>query len=186
MRYGTRAPPNAADSGWRDAVEGMIARMPFKPDVTVAAVTERDGRFLLVEERINQRLVLNQPAGHVENGETLLEAAVRETREETAWLFQPEAFLGVYLWRNPASNRSTLRFAFIGSVSDHRASQPLDEGIVGTRWLTQAELREREPRLRSPMVLRCIEDYLTGRRLPLDTVACLDLQTALHVRAVSL
>jgi len=164
----------------------MIAYMPLKPDVTVAAITENEGRFLFVEESINRRLVFNQPAGHVENGETLIEAVVREVREETAWRFEPESFLGVYLWRSPASGRSTLRFAFTGSVKDHDPSQPLDKGIVRTHWLSRAELVKREQRLRSPLVLRCVDDHLTGRRLPLDAVACLDLHTAVNVRAVSL
>jgi 8-oxo-dGTP pyrophosphatase MutT (NUDIX family) len=160
--------------------------MPLKPDVTVAAVTEKDGHFLVVEERINQRLVFNQPAGHVELGETLLEAVIREVREETAWLFEPTQMLGAYVWRNPSNGRSTLRFAFTGTVSDHRASQPLDKGIVTTHWLSRVELLEREPRLRSPLVLRCVDDYLSGKRLPLDSVAYLDLHTAGSVRAVSL
>jgi 8-oxo-dGTP pyrophosphatase MutT (NUDIX family) len=160
--------------------------MPLKPDITVAAVTEADGRFLVVEERINQRLVFNQPAGHVELGETLLEAVIREVREETAWLFEPVSMLGAYLWRNPSNGRSTLRFAFSGTVSDHRASQPLDRGIVMTHWLSRPELVEREPRLRSPLVIRCVDDYLSGKRLPLDSVAYLDLHTAGQVRAVSL
>ena len=89
-----------------DAILRNMARMP---DITVAAVTETDGRFLVVEERINRRLVFNQPAGHVEQGETLLDAVVRETREETAWGFEPQQLLGVYLWRNPSSGRSTMR-----------------------------------------------------------------------------
>ena len=169
-----------------DTALATITPMALKPEVTVAAVTQVEGRFLCVEERISQKLVLNQPAGHVEIGETLLEAVVREVREETAWLFEPEALLGVYLWRNPVSNRSTLRFAFTGSVSDHQPAQPLDRGIVCTRWLTHDELREREPRLRSPLVLRCVEDFLTGRRLPIDAVACLDIKGATRVRAVSL
>jgi 8-oxo-dGTP pyrophosphatase MutT (NUDIX family) len=160
--------------------------MPLKPDVTVAAVTENAGRFLVVEERINHRLVFNQPAGHVEIGETLIEAAIREVREETAWLFEPAFMLGAYLWRNPTNGRSTLRFAFSGTVSDHRPAQPLDKGIVTTHWLSREELQQREPRLRSPLVLRCIDDYLGGKRLPLDSVAYLDLHTAGKVRAVSL
>ncbi len=122
----------------------IIQDMARTPDITVAAVTETDGRFLVVEERINRRLVFNQPAGHVEHGETLLAAVVREVREETAWGFEPKALIGVYLWCNPASGRSTMRFAFTGTVMDHHASQPLDRGIVCTHWLSRQELMERE------------------------------------------
>ena len=160
--------------------------MPRSPDITVAAVTESDGRFLLVEERINRRLVFNQPAGHVEHGETLLQAVVREVREETAWRFEPKALIGVYLWRNPASGRSYLRFAFTGTVADHHADQPLDRGIVRTHWLSRAELLEREPQLRSPLVMRCIEDYLGGTRKPLASVEKLNLATAAMVTAQSI
>jgi 8-oxo-dGTP pyrophosphatase MutT (NUDIX family) len=159
--------------------------MARKPDITVAAVTQNEGRFLVVEERINRRLVFNQPAGHVERGETLLAAIVREVREETAWRFQPQGFLGAYLWRNPTSGRSTMRFAFTGTVADHDAHQALDHGIVGTHWMTRGDLLEREPRLRSPLVMRCIEDYLGGQVRPLDTVATLDLHTATTVPALT-
>jgi ADP-ribose pyrophosphatase YjhB (NUDIX family) len=148
------------------------------PDVTVAAVTETDGRFLVVEERISQRLLFNQPAGHVEDGETLLAAVVREAREETAWCFHPEALLGIYRWRNPTRRRWVLRFAFIGTVSDHDPRQRLDRPIVRTHWLGCAELEERESRLRSPLVLRCVRDYLAGHRQPLDEVGALELAAA--------
>jgi len=148
----------------------------------VAAIAERDGRFLLVEERINHRLVFNQPAGHVEANETLLEAVVREAREETAWRFVPRALLGAYRWRNRAF-REILRFAFIGEVADHDEMQRLDRGIVRTHWLTRDELSEREPRLRSPLVLRCVDDYLAGRRLPLEPVGYFDLRSAPGVTA---
>jgi 8-oxo-dGTP pyrophosphatase MutT (NUDIX family) len=161
-----------------------IAGMARAPDVTVAAVAETAGRFLLVEERINRRLVFNQPAGHVERGETLLAAVVRETREETAWHFQPRALIGVYLWRNPANGRSVLRFAFTGPVTDHDATQRLDRGIVRTHWLTPAELERRSSRLRSPLVLRCVHDYLEGARHDLRSVADLDLQSAVLLTAV--
>lgn len=155
-------------------------------EITVAAVTETNGRFLVVEERIDRRLVINQPAGHVEPGETLLQAVIREVREETAWLFTASELLGVYLWRHPGTGRTTKRFAFTGSVSDHRANQRLDDGIVGTHWLSRADLKGREPQLRSPLVLRCVEDYLAGRRQPLAAAASLDLGTALEVAAVGL
>jgi len=163
----------------------ILEAMPRSPEVTVAAVAENNGRFLVVEERINRRLVINQPAGHVERGETLLQAVVREVREETAWLFSPNAFIGAYLWRNPSSGRSTLRFAFTGTVADHHPSQPLDRGIVRTHWLSKADLLEREPQLRSPLVLLCIEDYLIGALRPLASVAALDLDTAPAVPALS-
>jgi len=158
--------------------------MRWNPDVTVAAVVMRDGRYLVVEERISGRLVLNQPAGHLEDGETLVEAVIREAREETAWRFAPQALVGIYLWRNPLNGRSFLRFAFCGEVDDHRPRQALDKGIVRALWLTQAELAAQATRLRSPLVMRCIEDYLSGKRQPLDSVACLDLESALNVPSV--
>jgi 8-oxo-dGTP pyrophosphatase MutT (NUDIX family) len=156
----------------------------LNPEVTVAAIVERDGRFLIVEERISGRLVLNQPAGHLEDAETLIEAAVREAREETAWRFKPAAMVGTYLWRNPANGRSYLRFAFCGSVDDHQPQQPLDNGIVRAVWLSHEQLRVQPDRLRSPLVLRCVDDYLLGNRQPLESVACLGLDTALQVDAV--
>lgn len=152
--------------------------MPRSPDVTVAAVTQTADRFLIVEERINRRLVFNQPAGHVESGESLLEAVTREVREETAWQFHPQALLGIYLWRRPASGRSTLRFAFTGPVTHHDARQPLDRAIVRTHWLTPAELNERQAQLRSPLVLRCIEDFLAGVSYDLGRIADVRLETA--------
>jgi 8-oxo-dGTP pyrophosphatase MutT (NUDIX family) len=157
--------------------------MAWTPEVTVAAVVVRDDRFLMVEERIQGKLVINQPAGHLEDRETLLDAAIRETREETAWRFAPEALVGIYLWRNPVNARGFLRFAFCGTVDDHRPGQPLDRGIVRAPWLTLDELSASD-RLRSPLVMRCVEDFLAGRRQPLDTVACLDLDSALRVPSV--
>ena len=155
------------------------------PEITVAAIAETDGRFLLVEERINQRLVFNQPAGHVEHGESLLSAVIRETREETAWRFEPKLLIGVYLWRSPESGVTTMRFAFSGAVDDHQAKQPLDHGIVSTHWLSRTDVQERKKQLRSPLVMRCIEDYLTGQCLPITAVSHLDLQTAHLVPAVT-
>ncbi len=156
------------------------------PEITVAAIAETDGRFLLVEERINRRLVFNQPAGHVERGESLLSAVIRETREETAWRFEPKSLIGVYLWRSPESGVTTMRFAFSGTVDDHHPEQTLDDGIVRTHWLSQTDLQEREQRLRSPLVMRCVEDYLTGQRRPITSVGHLDLQTAHSVAAVTI
>jgi 8-oxo-dGTP pyrophosphatase MutT (NUDIX family) len=158
--------------------------MAWNPEVTVAAVVHVDGRFLMVEERVSGRMVLNQPAGHLEDRETLLEAAIRETREETAWRFHPEALVGVYLWRNPADGRSFLRFAFCGRVDDHQPGLPLDIGIVRTVWMSREQLHAQPARLRSPMVLRCLDDYLRGSRQPLESVASLGLENAMHVDAV--
>ena len=155
--------------------------MGWNPDVTVAAVVVHDERFLVVEERIGGRLVLNQPAGHLEDGETLLEAAIREAREETAWRFTPRALVGTYLWRNPSNGRSFLRFAFCEveyATSIGKPVRLLDRGIVRTLWLTQADLLAQTARLRSPLVMRCIEDFLGGVRHSLDAVSSLDLETA--------
>lgn len=151
---------------------------PDLPAVTVAAIAQIDGRFLIVKERINGRLVLNQPAGRVEPGETLIAAVVREAREETGWRFKPDALLGVYLWRNPNTSRANMRFAFSGVVSDHDPAQPLDHPIVQTHWLSREELQQRARELRSPLVLRCIEDFFGGQRHPLAAVAHLDLSSA--------
>jgi len=148
--------------------------MVWKPDVTVAAVVEEDGRFLLVEERVSSALVFNQPAGHVEAGETLLQAVVREALEETAWHFTPEFFLGIYLWKRPERPRSFLRVAFGGKVTHHDPLRPLDRGIRRTVWFTREQIEERRTRLRSPMVLRCIDDYTAGRRYPLEALQHID------------
>lgn len=158
--------------------------MSLNPEVTVAAVVEREGRFLMVEELISGRLVLNQPAGHLEDRESLIEAAIRETREETAWRFHPEALVGIYLWRNPDNERTFLRFAFCGTVDQHDSAQPLDTGIQRALWLSRNQLLAQSGRLRSPLVLRCLDDYTLGRRRPLDTVAMLDLESATQVGSV--
>jgi 8-oxo-dGTP pyrophosphatase MutT (NUDIX family) len=144
--------------------------MVWKPDVTVAAIIERDGRFLLVEERIRGRLVLNQPAGHLEDGESLSQAVIRETLEETAWQFVPNALVGIYLWRSPRGH-TTLRFAFTGTVHGFDADRKLDPPVLATHWLTPDQIGQRHAELRTLLVTRCIEDYLAGKRVPLDAIA---------------
>ena len=145
--------------------------MVWKPDVTVAAVAEHDGKFLLVEERASGRLVINQPAGHLEDGETFIDAVVRETLEETAWRFQPQAIVGVYVWRPEHLSRTFLRVAFAGELGGHDAARPLDHGILRTRWLTREQLSAPQSRLRSPLVLQCVDDYLSGVRHPLSLIS---------------
>jgi 8-oxo-dGTP pyrophosphatase MutT (NUDIX family) len=144
--------------------------MSLRPDLTVAAIVERDGQFLLVEERVGTRMVFNQPAGHVERGEQLITAVVRETLEETAWGFKPESLVGVYFWDQPEKQRSFMRFAFTGTVTDHDPSRRLDRGIERAVWMTHEQIIARTSRLRSPMVLKCIEDYLSGQRYPLELI----------------
>jgi 8-oxo-dGTP pyrophosphatase MutT (NUDIX family) len=142
--------------------------MIWKPHTTVAAVIERDGKFLMVEEDINGRIVINQPAGHLDPGESLIDAVIRETREETAWRFHPQALTGLYRWHNPHNDRTYLRATFCGHCDDLNATQKLDRGIVRALWLSRDELLAKPDKLRSPMVIRCIDDYLAGQRFPLD------------------
>jgi len=146
-------------------------RDPWKPSVTVAAVIEQEGRFLLVEEETAEGIRLNQPAGHLDPGESLLAAAARETLEETAFAFAPTQLIGVYLWRSqpPAGNAATyLRFAFCGELGRHDPQRGLDEGILRALWLTHEEIAARAAEHRSPLVQRCVDDYLSGIRYPLE------------------
>ncbi len=142
--------------------------MVWTPRTTVAAIIERDGKFLMVKELINGETRYNQPAGHLEANENLQQAVVRETREETAWQFHPEAITGIYLWRHPVKDRTYLRVTFCGQCDDHQPSRSLDSGILTAEWMSLEEIREREAQCRSPMVLQNIEDYLAGKRYPLS------------------
>lgn len=141
--------------------------MIWKPNVTVAAVIEQNGRYLLVEEETSQGLALNQPAGHLDPGESIIAGAIRETLEETACNFQPSFLLGIYHWYSVASNTTFLRFAFSGTVTGHDPARKLDAGIIRTVWLTPDEIAATASRHRSPMVMQCMLDHLAGRQHPL-------------------
>jgi len=142
-----------------------------RPELTVAAVVEREGRFMFVEERIRGRLLINQPAGHVEPGETLLQAVSRETLEETAWSFVPESMVGICLWSRAPGQQTFLRVAYSGRCEAHDEHRVLDTGIERVLWLSRDELIARTPQLRSPMVLRAVDDCLAGRRYPTDLIS---------------
>jgi len=150
--------------------------MIWKPNVTVAAIVERDGQFLLVEEEVDGECVLNQPAGHLDEGESLIEAVVRETLEETAWHFQPEALLGAYRWRHPSKAITYLRFAFTGRLIRHDPERVLDREIVRVLWLPLEAIRREAHRHRSPQVQRCIEDYFSDQRYPLEFLREVDAE----------
>lgn len=145
----------------------------WKPHVVVAAIIEQDGKFLLVEEHTDDGIRFNQPAGHLEEGESLLDAVRREAFEETAHHFEPEALLGVYRWRHPGKpqsgkpRRTYLRFAFTGQVTGFDPTASLDEGILRAVWMTPAEIAATAPRHRSPLLQQCVNDYLAGQRYPL-------------------
>jgi 8-oxo-dGTP pyrophosphatase MutT (NUDIX family) len=138
--------------------------------VTVAAVIERDGKFLLVQERIDQRLVLNQPAGHLDPGESLVAACRREVLEETAYRFEPTGLVGIYRWYYAPKDVTFLRFCFRGRVGE-RMDHPLDKEIVGVHWLSPEELEQRKAEHRSPLVQKCLDDFLAGRHFPLEVLS---------------
>ena len=143
--------------------------MPWKPNTTVAAVIKERDRYLIVEELIDGQLRLNQPAGHLEPGESLVDAVKRETLEETGWTFEPQALVNIQLWqRDPAL--TILRFTFCGQTVKHHPDRPHDNDIVATHWLTREQLENEQLRLRSPLVLRSIDDYLRGERYPLELI----------------
>lgn len=140
----------------------------WTPDITVAAVCEKQGRFLLVEEKSKstQKIVFNQPAGHLEPGETIIDAVIRETLEETCCHFTPEALVGLYRLELP-SGKTYIRYTFSGTVSDVDNNYQLDPDIIRTHWLTPESIRASKS-LRSPIVVNCVNDYLSGARYPLD------------------
>ena len=146
----------------------------WKPNVTVAAIIEKDGRYLLIEEHTPEGLRLNHPAGHLDPGESPAQACAREALEETAHPFTPTALVGVYLSRfqRPAEGEDItyLRMAFCGDIGELQPHLSLDEGIVRTLWMTPEEVRASAERHRSPLVLRCIEDHLAGQRFPLQVI----------------
>ncbi|MBA4260862.1 MAG: NUDIX hydrolase [Comamonadaceae bacterium] len=146
----------------------------WKPSVTVAAIIEREGRYLLVEEETPEGLRLNNPAGHLDPGESPEQGVAREALEETAFMFQPTALVGLYLSRfqrlATGEDITYLRLAYCGELGDFDADRPLDSGIVRTLWMTPEEVRASAPRHRSPLVQRCIEDHLAGQRYPMELV----------------
>lgn len=139
--------------------------MTFRPFATVAAIIERDGQFLTVEELNREgQAVFTQPAGHLEAEESLLDAVVREVREETGWLFRPEALVGCYRWTNQLNGITQLRMTFCGTALEHDPELPLDHGIIATHWLSRAALAAKGEQLRNPLVMLCLDDYLAGVR----------------------
>lgn len=153
--------------------------MVWKPRVTVAVIAERRQRFLMVEEDVGGAIRFNQPAGHLEDKESLLEAVTRECLEETAWRFQPQALVGVYRWRNSNSGDTYLRVTFCGHCVSTETERALDPDIIAAHWLTLDEIQARSDQLRSPLVLRSIHDYLRGNRYPLDVLVDINLEQSL-------
>ena len=142
----------------------------WKPAVTVAAVIEREGRFIFVSEQVEGRLVLNQPAGHLDPGESLVEGCRREVLEETAHRFRPTGLVGIYRWHYAAKDVTFLRFCFKGTL-EGTAPRALDKEIVGLEWLTPEELKNRRTEHRSPLVEKCVHDFLAGRNFPLEVLS---------------
>lgn len=144
------------------------SKQRWSAHATVAAIVEVNGKFLLVEEETERGNRFNQPAGHLEDNETLTEAVIRETQEEAAYTFTPTALLGIYHWKHEHNNSTYLRFAYIGQVSNHQPTQTLDDGIIRTVWMSIEEVREKAMLMRSPQVVTCFEDYLAGKSFPLE------------------
>lgn len=155
--------------------------MSARIDVTVAAIVEHGGRYLVVEERVGDEIVFNQPAGHLEVGESLLEAAVREVGEETGYRFEPEALVGIYVWELAKRGRAFLRVCLTGTAAPPAEMPSLDEGIIASHWLTREQLLTRN--LRSPLVLGCIDDFRGGVRYPLACLRTLDVEAGIDARS---
>ena len=142
----------------------------WTPRTTVAAIVERDGKFLMVEEMIQGQLMINQPAGHLEENERFLDAVKREALEETRWIIEPTAFLGLYVYLNQDRTLTFHRACFVATAIEERQEAKLDPVIIRTRWMTRNEVAENLAQLRSDLVLKCIDDYLSGVRYPLDII----------------
>jgi ADP-ribose pyrophosphatase YjhB (NUDIX family) len=150
----------------------------WRPHVTVASVVADGDRYLMVEEDIRSQLAYNQPAGHLEDGESLAAAALRETLEETGWTVELQHLICVDQWRSTEHGNAVIRFSFAARAISHEPDRPLDVGIHRALWLTRAEIAALGDRLRSPLVLRSIDAWLAGRRLPLDTLGHLPEEIA--------
>ena len=144
--------------------------MIWKPNVTVASIVELDGKFLMVEEKSPAGPVLNQPAGHLDPNESMEDAVIRETLEETGYRFTPEAVIGSYLWHNSDNETTYYRSTYSGSVCHKIIATELDDGIIRALWMTHNEIIENKSRLRSPVILESLNDYLAGKRYPLDII----------------
>ena len=144
--------------------------MIWKPNVTVAAIIEQSGKFLMVEEHSANGPVINQPAGHLEPNEGLQDAVIRETLEETGYHFTPSAFIGSYLWHNEENQTTYYRTTFAGTVCDQRIETQLDDGIIRALWMSRDDILENQHRLRGPVILESIDDFLAGKTYPLNLI----------------
>ncbi len=158
----------------KETVKYAAMETIWKPNTTVAAVIERDGKFLLVEEETDEGVRFNQSAGHLDEGESLYDAVIRETLEETAHHFVPRFIVGVYQWQRPARDATQqityLRFAFGGEITGEVAGRALDTGILRAAWMSLDEIEAERARHRSPLVMQCITDYLAGRQYSLELI----------------
>ncbi len=148
-----------------------MKKEPWKPNATVAAIIEQNGKFLLIEEKTERGNRFNQPAGHLENNETLLDAVSRETLEEAAYDFTADSLVGIYHFKHAHNDITYLRFSFAGKLGKHYQSQPLEDGIIRAVWMTVDEIREKKHLMRSDHVLKCVEDYLANIRYPLEVIS---------------